>query len=772
MPGKTDKQAELEKMLPPRKELTLWPHQKECIDILESQPAGSKSLVTMATGLGKTGTFTHIPDHGEKTLILSAGQEIVLNPLQYYDCPVGVEMGDFRAKRDFPDARVISASVQSIVRRLDDYDPYEFRNIIVDEAHHSPAPTYRAVIEHFHPHHLIGFTATPKRTDGIGLNTVYDKLVFNRDLKWAIKNDILCDIYCRTITIDVDLRGVRTSKNGIDGTSDFIEADLAKAMAHCAPALVDIYHQYAFGPTIINVASVAIANEVAASIPNAVAVTGQMKMEEREAILNDFRQEKIPCLVSVGVLREGVDLPCTQTVIMARPTISSVVYTQIVGRGLRKYKDKKCLNLIDIKGILGSNVTLCSAPTLMGIDMSTIPEKDKPAFNNQQLTDMEDIAQEIMTRPESWLLSSTSTQLWADTSGYDLHNVNWLMMPDGSFEVSFPTDRKPYENYKMVIPPPDALGQVRFGHVRMPAQLALDMGRIILDKNFAQKKFLWDRQQIDKKWGSQKASDAQKKIIRSVLPDTDFDTLNKFQASNMVASILKKKQNGKPDETVPIQIVNPDAVPKYYRNVEDISDSKQESFLVYDYSMGPNYPIDASKELIAEGFSKWLVACVKTGYQKNGEDIDKLIDSINASNLQTYGILFLKNHPRYQYLASLDGVPVTRRDLMSWLAELADSLIPRIIDAYIIAPQDGKTYANAHPDMKQEPFSRIKLRYPTSIYIINGTDKNMALPKVAQEIRRRNMELWAKKEKEKETKKKKHPSTTKRDEKKKKKKRG
>ena len=175
----------LKKLIPPYKEISLREEQIECINAIMAEPKGTSMLVVMATGLGKTATFTHLPRKG-KMLIVAAGKEVVLNPLGYFDCEVGVEMGTFHAKKDFPDAEVICASAPSLAKRLDEYDPEEFETIIIDEAHHSTAKTYLEIIKYFKPDRLVGFTATPKRTDGVGLNKVYSKIVFNRDLKWAI----------------------------------------------------------------------------------------------------------------------------------------------------------------------------------------------------------------------------------------------------------------------------------------------------------------------------------------------------------------------------------------------------------------------------------------------------------------------------------------------------------------------------------------------------------------------------------------------------------
>lgn len=125
--------------------IQLRDYQIECIDILDNKGHG-RYLVQMATGLGKTVTFANIRRQG-RMLILSHREELVRQPLKYFDCTTGIEMASERSHGE----EIVSASVQSIVHRLDNFDPDEFDVIIVDEAHHSAAGTYRKVLEHFTP---------------------------------------------------------------------------------------------------------------------------------------------------------------------------------------------------------------------------------------------------------------------------------------------------------------------------------------------------------------------------------------------------------------------------------------------------------------------------------------------------------------------------------------------------------------------------------------------------------------------------------------------
>lgn len=185
--------------------MELRPYQAECIETIEAQPPGA-FLAQMATGLGKTVTFANIPRHGERMLILSHREELVEQPRKYFNCSYGIE----RAQQHSHGEEVVSASIQTLARRLSDFDPEDFRLIICDEAHHAAASTYRKIFDYFRPEKLIGFTATPNRGDKVRLDTVFSKIIFQRDLRWGVKNGYLCDIHCRRVDIGFDITAVHT----------------------------------------------------------------------------------------------------------------------------------------------------------------------------------------------------------------------------------------------------------------------------------------------------------------------------------------------------------------------------------------------------------------------------------------------------------------------------------------------------------------------------------------------------------------------------------
>lgn len=402
---------------------------------------------------------------------------------------------------------------------------YFVDGILVHNCHHAAASTYRKVIDHFTPRLLLGFTATPNRADKVRLDDVFEKIIFQRDLRWGVQNGWLSDIFCRRVTIGYDLSAVKT-RGG-----DFAPGELDAALAGTEQAVADAYRRYAEGATLIFAASVRHAQAIAAAIgPDAVVVTGETK--NRADIIRDFTARKIKCLVNVMVFTEGTDIPLIETLIIARPTQSDSLYTQMVGRGLRLHPDKQRLNLIDCVGVTGSR-HLCSAPSLLGISLDDIPAKQRERIQGD-LFDLPDIATEAADRPESWIRNVKIVDLWAKSNSYNLHDVAWFKMPDGSLRLSKP---------RMIITAPDELGNVMFDGREMPAQEAYDAAYRILTADNADSKQLWDKNAV-KRWGSAPATEKQKNMItarcRKKYPDIDVNSLTKGEAAMILNRVLAK----------------------------------------------------------------------------------------------------------------------------------------------------------------------------------------------------------------------------------------
>ena len=533
--------------------MELRSYQKECIGMIESVPAGSY-LIVLPTGTGKTVVFSHIKRHG-RMLILSHREELVYQPIKYFDCPCGIEKAEKKSNGE----EVVSACVSSMINRLNRFKPDDFDIIITDEAHHAAAPSYRKIYDYFKPRLHIGFTATPNRADKKALSKIFSKIIYKKDIKWAIKEGYLCDIKCTQVDVEYDLTKCRK----VLGDYDQEGLDEAVNNKKTTESIAKVYHSLSKGQTIIFAINVrhcyAIANALMESglkQDELAVVTGETK--DRELILKNFTDKKIKCLINCMVLTEGTDLPCIETVIMARPTSNQSLYTQAVGRGLRLYPGKDYLNLIDCVGVSGK-LRLCTAPSLFGIDETTVPKKSRNKLQGQLLTDIETLVPKLLDTPEAWIINSTAVELFSEEEEFDTRDLNFTISSDQSLYLPVET------HHYFIISPADELGQCTLTEylpnkkskecMKGEIQTVIDALYRALMKNGTSSRSLWDKSLIQKSWGNDAASKSQITLIRRLLKQTkratdcvDFDNLNKMNASIIIKKLTDDVQNSNTDQ--------------------------------------------------------------------------------------------------------------------------------------------------------------------------------------------------------------------------------
>lgn len=513
--------------------MQLRPYQKECIEAVEHAGNG-RWLCQLATGMGKTVIFANIPRHGN-TLILSHRQELVMQPLRYFDCETAVEMGTSSGNHlGKAIAPVTSASVQTLCKRFGNYDRDAFHTIIVDEAHHAASESYRRILDYFLPRRLLGFTATPNRADGKGLECVFDKIIFQKDLRWGIENGYLSPIHCKRVNIGYDLRGVSTKMG------DYSPKDLDRVVnvASCNRAIAEVVRQIADLPCLIFAVDVEHAEAIAKEIPGAVALSAQSK--DRAEVIAAYKKGEVKVLVNCALFTEGTDLPNTRTVIIARPTKSVGLYTQMVGRGTRLSAGKDHCLLIDCIGV--SDMPLCTAPSLLGLDLDGVPRRYQDDIEGDLLEDLPAMIEAKADTPESWVNNVKIVDLWAKASGYTLHDVNWQKKSDGTLFVSLPGKKM------LKVSAPDLTGKVVLstaaGYSREfdNAQDAYDLAFTLLRSKCAEQRPLWSLSSA-KRWGSAPASEKQIQFITRLAMRKKIDVsgvlpgITKLQATNLLSRL-------------------------------------------------------------------------------------------------------------------------------------------------------------------------------------------------------------------------------------------
>ena len=372
--------------------MQLRDYQQNAIDsIVEHAKNGvTRQVIVLATGLGKTVIFGHLPsrvrDKGKKSLIIAHREELIdqaKDKIADIDktLRVQIEQGD-REVDTSKEYDVVIASVPTIGRRgskrIRKFNPDEFGLIVIDECHHSTAETYRSILEYFgvdkekdakkstNGKVLLGVTATPSRSDHIGLDEIFDKITFSYDLRQGIANKYLCDIKAFGIATGSDLSGLHTRMG------DFVNEELADAVNtdERNQLVVESYTELAphtkalcFAADVAHVLKLTEWFKKAGY--KAEYVTGDLDKEVRKKTLERFKNGETEVIVNCNVLTEGYDCPGIQTILMARPTKSSVAYSQMIGRGTRTSPGKEFLNLIDFVDNTGKN-QLATVHSLFG----------------------------------------------------------------------------------------------------------------------------------------------------------------------------------------------------------------------------------------------------------------------------------------------------------------------------------------------------------------------------------------------------------------------
>lgn len=332
------------------------PYQVEAVEAVERAVSGGirRPVLAMATGLGKTVVFAELlRRRGGPSLVLAHRDELVRQAAEKirHIWPEG-EIGIVKAEEDEFEKPVVVASVQSLTeKRLRRWSPDRFATVVVDEAHHAVAPSYRRILDYLAPEIRMGVTATPFRGDKITLEGVFDRVVYSYGIKDGIKAGWLSDIRSFRMKTGINLDSVSTR------AGDFSQGELSQAVntPERNREIVESWRRKSGGKrALVFAASVDHANALAEAFESegvpAGVVEGTMGMDVRREVLSDFVSGKILVLANYGVLTEGFDCPSIETVILARPTKSLVLFTQMVGRGTRPSPEtgKDSLTLIDL----------------------------------------------------------------------------------------------------------------------------------------------------------------------------------------------------------------------------------------------------------------------------------------------------------------------------------------------------------------------------------------------------------------------------------------
>ena len=334
--------------------MELRDYQQTAIDKCRAEiRAGKRRVLLVApTGSGKTVMFAHIARESAgkgNRVVICAHREELLDQISETLTKFDVAHGFVAATRkDDAVGLVTVASVQTLVNRLDKINP---ALIVLDEAHHGVAGSWKKIINAYPNARLLGVTATPQRLDGSGLGDIFETMVLGPQVKELQVLGFLSGVrYFGPQTVDPSQLAKRAGEYTVNGAAELMmpTGDIGKVTGKA----IDEYRKNADGQrAIVFCVNIIHAQRVAAQFCEAgyrwASIDSKMTKEARKQIVADFRSGALQGVSSCDIISEGFDLPEASVAILLRPTKSLGLFMQQVGRVLRTAAGKTHATVID-----------------------------------------------------------------------------------------------------------------------------------------------------------------------------------------------------------------------------------------------------------------------------------------------------------------------------------------------------------------------------------------------------------------------------------------
>jgi superfamily II DNA/RNA helicase len=497
--------------------MELRPYQQAAINMIVGAGNGGH-LIIMATGTGKTITMSEalrlMPD--VPTLWVAHREELIE-----------------QAQRVVP-SNVLCETIQTVVRRLESYDPFSV--VVIDEAHHTAAKTYRQILDYFMPKQVFGLTATPNRADGYSLADVFQQIIFEYQLPEAVREAYLARPVVRQIRTGVNLDAVKTRLGdydtkelertvNTDSRNNLIKDIVAEVPKPCMIFAVDVKHA-----------------QTLADLPvceGAVALSGKTPKTLRKQIYDDFLNDRIPCLINCQLYTEGADFPNLRTVIIARPTQSHALYIQMAGRVLRilPERDKREGLIVDLVDGT-SKFPPCQAPCLIGLDPISSKGGSQSLLSGDLLDEIPAQIEREYSTFEAIIRTDKIIADWAKRNKVDTRQIAFVRRPDGSLYLMIPHNNGSAE---YLIPP------LKLNEPIEKLQERIDAVYRELCTNHSDCQIIWNKR-MRKGWGAQAATENQRGLIARYNVNWCKPNLTRDDASKLVTHIRaewnKRKRGG------------------------------------------------------------------------------------------------------------------------------------------------------------------------------------------------------------------------------------
>lgn len=339
------------------------------LQLVREQDA-KRALIISATGTGKTylGAFDVANFQPKRFLYIVHREQILDKTIKSFKKVMGRQVkgnfGKLSGSSKDHDAKYLFATIQTISQneQLKQFKPDDFDYILIDEVHRAGAESYQKVVDYFQPKFLLGMTATPERTDNFNLYEMFDyNIPYEIRLQSALDEDMLCPFHYIGIT-DYEQDG-----HNIDDTSQLKWLVSEERVDY----IIKQTRYYGYSGKslhgLIFCSRTDEADELAKELSKrgyaSAAITGSMIQSDRDKIVKKLEAGKLNYVITVDVFNEGIDIPCVNQVVMLRNTQSSIVFVQQLGRGLRKFKGKDYVTVIDFIGNYKNNYLIPIALT-------------------------------------------------------------------------------------------------------------------------------------------------------------------------------------------------------------------------------------------------------------------------------------------------------------------------------------------------------------------------------------------------------------------------
>jgi len=334
--------------------------QKIALEKLQNlrQKNETKALIIAATGSGKTylSAFDVKNFKAKRVLFLVHRENILISAKQSFENIIlNRTFGLFTGNKKEKEKDYLFSTIQTMSLYFEEFEKKQFDYIIIDEAHHATSPSYKKIIDYFEPQFLLGLTATSNRMDGNSIYEIFDEnIACDIRLNEALENNLIVPFHYFGISdiqsidyenVDLNKVDVLAKLLQVNKRVDFITEQMdfysyngvkRKAIGFCVSKEHCFYMSEEFNKRGIN----------------STYLTSEDSIIKREEVIKRLESEddSLEVVFTVDIFNEGIDIPSINTVLFLRPTNSPIVFIQQLGRGLRKYKNKEFLTVLDFIG--------------------------------------------------------------------------------------------------------------------------------------------------------------------------------------------------------------------------------------------------------------------------------------------------------------------------------------------------------------------------------------------------------------------------------------